>query len=201
MKKHVEILSKRRVFQQAIFAIDEVHLRHEKFNGAMSRELTRLNLDRGDSVAAIIHDPETDLIIFTEQFRYPTYNNGHGWLLEILAGMIEDDERDDPARTLRREIQEEVGYTVDEVRWISTFYVSPGGTSERIFLYYAAVSPTQKTHAGGGVIDEGEDIRAVEIPARQAFAMLAKGDIMDAKTVIGLQWMQFHYAELRAKHA
>ena len=198
MKKRVEILSKQQVFKQAIFAIDEVHLRHEKYNGEMSAEITRLILDRGDSTAAIIHDPDTDMLVFTEQFRYSTYTNGHGWILEAPAGMIEAGERDDPALSIRREIQEEIGYTVEEVRHISTFYLSPGGTSERIFLYYAAVSPKHKMSAGGGVINEGEDIRVVEIPFREALAMVTRGEIVDAKTIIGLQWMQLHYPLLRA---
>jgi nudix-type nucleoside diphosphatase (YffH/AdpP family) len=193
MKKRVEILSKRRVFQQAIFAIDEVRLRHELYSGGMSAELTRLNLDRGDSAAAILHDPERDVVIFTEQFRYPTLDNGHGWLLEAPAGMIAEA---DPMASLRREIQEEIGFDVEEVRWIGTFYVSPGGTSERIFLYYAAVSPADKTGAGGGIGEE--DIRVVEIPFRDAIRMMTEGAIMDAKALIGLQWMLLRYPELRA---
>ncbi len=195
MTKRVEILSKERIFKKSIFAVDEVRLRHEKYDGEMSEELTRLTLDRGDGVAAIVHDIDTEKLIFTEQFRYSTYDNGDGWLLETPAGMIEHGE--DPDNAMRREILEEIGYEVEELRPISTFYLSPGGTSERIFLYYAAVSSTHKIGDGGGVLGEGEDIRTVVIPFRTAMKMMYAGEIKDAKTIIGLQWMQMHYPELR----
>jgi len=195
MTKRVEILSKERIFKKSIFAVDEIRLRHEKYDGEMSEELTRLTLDRGDGAAAIVHDIDTEKLIFTEQFRYSTYDNGDGWLLETPAGMIEQGE--DPDNAMRREILEEIGYEVEELRPISTFYLSPGGTSERIFLYYAAVSSTHKIGDGGDVLGEGEDIRTVVIPFRTAMKMMYAGEIKDAKTIIGLQWMQMHYPELR----
>lgn len=200
MTKRVDILSKQRIFKKAIFAIDEVRFRHEKFNGEMSGELTRLTLDRGDGVSAIVYDVDTENVIFTEQFRHSTYDHGDGWLLEAPAGMI-DHEGENPEDAMRREILEEVGYEVEELRHITTFYLSPGGTSERIFLYYAAVSSTHKIGVGGGLLSEGEDIRTVEIPFRTAIKMLYAGEIKDAKTIIGLQWMQMHYPELRAPRA
>ncbi len=69
-----------------------------------------------------------------------------------------------PEEAIRREIEEEVGYRVHLLVPIATFYVSPGGTSERIFLYYYAQSDLL-----------------------QAFKA---GQIQDAKTLIALQWLQ-----------
>src|SRR5688572_21541694 len=152
MAKQVEILSKREVFKQAFFRIEEAHLRHEKYDGTMTGEMVRLNFERGDSVAALIHNPADDTLIFTEQFRYPTFYKGPGWLLETPAGSIEMGET--PEETLRREIEEEIGYTISNTRFISTFYVSPGGTSERIHLYYVRVKADEKTGEGGGKVGE-----------------------------------------------
>ena len=197
MSKRVDILSKQQIFKKSIFAIDEVRFRHEKYDGSLSDELTRLTLERGDGVAAVVYDIDTENVIFTEQFRHATYEHGDGWLLEAPAGMFDGTE-EAPDEAMRREILEEVGYEVEELRHITTFYLSPGGTSERIFLYYAAVSSTHKIGVGGGLIGEGEDIRAVEIPFRTAIKMLYAGEIKDAKTIIGLQWMQMHYPELHA---
>ncbi len=191
MPKQVKIISEKRIFDQH-FKIDEAHLKHELFNGEMSPELTRLNFNRGDSVAVILHDPMLDTIIMTEQFRYPTYTKDHGWILEIPAGTVEDDETDDPTVTLRRELLEEIGYSVSSFRKVATFFVSPGGTSERIHLYYAAINPKDKIAAGGGLAEEGEDIRMVTMGVKEALYKITTGDIMDAKTIIGLQWLQIN---------
>jgi ADP-ribose pyrophosphatase len=190
MSKRVEIISKTEVFKKAIFRIEEAQLRHELYNGTMSEKLTRLNLERGDSVAAIMHDRDADTVILTEQFRYCAYDKGPGWMLEIPAGSVEKDE--DPADTMRREIKEEIGYEVERIKHLCTFYVSPGGTSERILLYYASVTPKQQTSQGGGLVEEGEDIRILTMKVNQALRKIDTGEIVDAKTIIGLQWLQLH---------
>ncbi|MCU0511446.1 MAG: NUDIX hydrolase [Anaerolineae bacterium] len=146
MPRRVHILSQRVVFQQAFFRIQEARLTHELDDGRMSAELVRLNFERGDSVAALVHDVAAGTLLFTEQFRYPAYTKGSGWLLEVPAGTVEAGEA--PEATLRREIEEEIGYTLHSVQHISTFFLSPGGTSERIHLYYAGVTAQDKTGPG-----------------------------------------------------
>jgi len=191
MSKRVKINGKKVAFKQAIFQIDEAHLQYEKFNGQMSEEIVRLNLNRGDSVAAIVHRTADDSLILAEQFRFSTYEKGPGWILEIPAGIIED--KDSNAEdTMRREIVEEVGYRVNKLQHIHTFYLSPGGTSERIFLFYAAVSAKDKVSDGGGLPDEAEDIRTEIILVDDLLAKLKAGEIIDAKTIIGLQWLQIN---------
>jgi ADP-ribose pyrophosphatase len=162
----------------------------------MSDELVRISLNRGDSAAVVMVDPAAGTVILTEQFRYPTYGRTSGWILEIPAGTVEDDEAHDPAQTLRREVMEEIGYTVRQVRHVYTFYVSPGGTSERILLYYAQVSPKDQTSRGGGLISEGEDIRILRLPVDAALSKLTAGEITDAKTIIGLQWLALNRSQL-----
>lgn len=187
MTRKVQIINRRDVFKKFIFRVEEVTLKHETYAGTMSEEKVRLNLDRGDAVAAVIYQPATNEVLFTEQFRYPTYENDEGWLLEIPAGMIR--RKEDPAAAIRREVLEETGYTINEVRHLHTFYLSPGGTSERIFLYYASVSANDKTEEGGGVAFEGEDIKAIWLTLPVIEKMIENGEIMDAKTIVGLQWL------------
>lgn len=192
MKKHVKIINEKEVFNYKIFRIVEADLQHELYSGAMSKPITRLSLDRGDSVAMLIHNALSDTIILTEQFRYPTYQaedpSKSGWLIEIPAGMIEQGE--DPDKAISREVREETGYEVNKVQYISTFYLSPGGTSERIVLYYARVNPKQRLQEGGGVEAEGENIRVVEMKYKDALHQIMTGQIADAKTIIALQWLQ-----------
>ena len=190
MPRRVDILKIEPIFQKFIFRIDEAHLRHEQFDGTMSDEMVRLSFERGDSVAAVLHNVYDDTLIFTEQFRYPTYKAGTGWMLELPAGVMEDGE--DPLDTMQRELVEEIGYEVDSLRKINTFYVSPGGASERIHLFYASVTPKQQTSEGGGLDSENEDIRRVTMKVSEALIKINTGDICDAKTIIGVQWVALH---------
>ena len=196
MPRRVEILKRKTAYQKAFFRVEEITLRHERFDGELTDPIERICLDRGDSTAAVIHDVKADRLILVEQFRFPAYDKGPGWLLELPAGAVMPDEQADPARTMRRELREEIGYDVADLRHINTFYPSPGGSSERIHLYYARVSPAQQVGDGGGVSDEGEYIRRVALPVSEALERLERGEILDGKTLIGLQWLQIHHAAL-----
>jgi ADP-ribose pyrophosphatase len=187
MDKLVEIIERHEIFRK-FFRIDEVKLQHRRFDGTMTAPITRLVLNRGDSVAILPHDPARNLVMLCEQFRMPTYDKGPGWLLEIPAGVLEDGEV--PEDCARRETLEEIGYAVRELDRIGCVYLSPGGSSERIYIYSAAVSMNDRESAGGGLIDEGEDIRLVTLSTGEAFAKVRSGEIADAKTLIALQWLE-----------
>lgn len=185
--KQVEIKEKKRIFND-FFKIDEVLLSHERFDGRMSPVMRRLNFERGDSVAAFLWNKESQTAVITHQFRYPTYEKGPGWITEIVAGVLEKDE--DPEDAVRREILEETGYDTKKIEYINTFYVSPGGTSERIILYYAEVTAGDKVSEGGGVASENEDIQVKEYTWPQLQALLDNREIIDAKTIIAVMWFQ-----------
>jgi ADP-ribose pyrophosphatase len=100
--------------------------------------------------------------------------------------MVEQGES--PVEVARREVLEEAGYRVEELELIATFFVSPGGTTERIHLFYSPVCRSQRITEGGGVDDE--DIGLVEVPLEEAWTWLGDGHIRDAKTMIALQWLR-----------
>jgi nudix-type nucleoside diphosphatase (YffH/AdpP family) len=116
--KRVEILSQRAILDD-FFRVDEAYLRYERFDATLSPEVRRLSFERGDSVAAILHNRDTQRVVLVEQFKFPTYHNGDGWLAELVAGSVEPDE--DPAHALRREVREETGYELHELTHIATF--------------------------------------------------------------------------------
>ncbi len=186
--KNVEIQDKRTVFDGK-FKIEEATLRFQKFNGQMSDTVHRLVFERGDSAAALLLNKDTQKVLLIEQFRYPAYEKGPGWIREVIAGVIDENEL--PEETVRREIREEIGYEVREpLTHIATFYVSPGGTSERNMLYYSEVSDTDRVSAGGGKASEHEDIELVELTLPELWKALDNGDIVDAKTLIAVQWLR-----------
>jgi ADP-ribose pyrophosphatase len=105
------------------------------------------------------------------------------------------DAGESPDVALRREVEEETGYRVRDLRHIGTFYVSPGGTSERIVLYYTPVSNADHDGKGGGVASEGEDIKVVSMTPAEAAAAVTSGQIQDAKTLIGLMWFNNQFSQ------
>jgi ADP-ribose pyrophosphatase len=182
----VEIQEKRTVFSQRHFQIQEAKLRFEKFNGQMSEPVTKLVFERGDAAAALIYNCDSQKVVLIRQFRYPTYEKGSGWLCEVVAGGIEEQET--PEQCIIREVREEVGYQLHDLTPIATFYVSPGGTSERIMLYYAEITDADRISQGGGLGQE--DIELVELTLPEFWHELQHGHISDAKTLIAAQWFQ-----------
>lgn len=185
--KRVDIESRRQLFD-GFFRLEEVVLRHQRFDGSMSAPMSRLNLERGDGTAILLHDPERRVVTLVRQFRYPTWEKGPGWTVELVAGVIEPGR--DPEEVARAEAREEAGYDIGALESLGIFYLTPGGSSERIFLFYAAVNPRMRVAEGGGLTREGEDIEIVEMSEDDVWRALDDHDIIDAKTLVGLQWLR-----------
>ena len=185
--KKVNIKSSRVIFDD-FFKVVEAYLSYERFDGQMSPVVRRLNFERGDSVAAIVFNVTSQKVLLVNQFKYPTFEKQPGWIDEVVAGIQEAGESSEFA--IRREIREEIGYEVNRLMYVSTFYVSPGGSSERIILYYAEVDDTSHIAHGGGSGDEGEDIRVVEYSLSEIFDAVASSRTADAKTIIAIMWLK-----------
>lgn len=185
MMPRVEVISRKRVLDD-VFKVEEAYLRFERYDGTMSEVVRRLNFERGDSAAALLVDTQKQIVYLTEQFKYPTHDKAGGWTDEVVAGMIDAGET--PEQAIRREILEETGFAVETVEPIARFFVSPGGSSERIFLFCAVVSDTARMSAGGGVATE--DIKVVGRTLDDFLARLQGGQLMDAKTIIAGYWLK-----------
>jgi nudix-type nucleoside diphosphatase (YffH/AdpP family) len=184
--KRAQIQTRRILFDD-VFQIVEARLSHELVDGTMSRQQRRLSFERGDSAAAVAIDADTGTILLVRQFRFPTYDKGPGWTVELVAGKVEAAES--PESCIRREIREETACDVVALEPICTFYVSPGGSSERVFLFAARVRASQTAaHLGNPL--EDEDIELVSYPLQALPSLI--GAAVDAKTLIGLMWLQQH---------
>jgi ADP-ribose pyrophosphatase len=144
------------------------------------------------------YDPVLDAVVLVEQFRIGALEApGDPWLLEIVAGII--DKPDETAEdVVRREAVEEANCYIQDIVPICDYFVSPGGTSERISLFCGKVDAVG---VGGvcGLEDEAEDIRVIVVPFPAAIAQLQAGDIRSAAPIIALQWLQLNHAQLRAQ--
>ena len=140
----------------------------------------------GAGAAVLPVNRQAGTVLLVRQLRIPAYLQGGGaTLLEACAGMI--DEGDDPADTVRKEAEQEMGYRLHDVRKVCEVYTSPGACTELLHLFSASFSPADRVGEGGGLPAEGERITLLELPLDQALDMVARGAIRDAKTVILLQ--------------
>ena len=193
----VEILDKT-VCYDGFFRLERYRLRHRLFSGAWSRVLTRELFERGHAAAVLPYDPALDVVVLVEQFRIGALEApGSPWLLEIVAGVI-DHPGETPEDVVRREAVEEANCQIQELLHICDYFVSPGGTSERISLFCGKVDAAS---AGGlyGLAAEEEDIRVTVVPFAEAIEQLHAGKINSAAPIIALQWLQLNHAQLRTR--
>ncbi|ART80142.1 ADP-ribose diphosphatase [Oceanisphaera avium] len=172
---------------RGFFRLLRVHLRHKLFKGGWSEEITRELFIRGHAAAVLPYDAVRDEIILVEQFRVGAiYEPGSPWLLEVVAGIVEEGETAEDV--VHREAEEEAGLTLNKLIPISTYYPSPGGCSERISLFLGEVDASLAPRLGG-LSDESEDIRVHRVPRQQAMQWMSEGKLDNASTIIALQWL------------
>lgn len=192
----VDVLDEKIVWN-GFFKMHKLTLKHRKFDGEWTGEISRELFHRGEASAAVLYDPEHDLIGLVEQFRVGAIDSSFGpWCLEVVAGMLEEGET--PAELIKRELEEEAGVTDAEIIPITTYYSTPGGCSELIHLFCA----TCNLKGRGGVFgldDENEDIYLHVLPADEVFAGMLNSRANNAATLIGLQWLQLNRQSLMAK--
>ena len=143
--------------------------------------------DRGNGATILLHNPDTDTVMLTRQFRLPTFvnGNGDGMLIEACAGLLDND---DPETAIIRETEEETGFKLTSVEKVMEAYMSPGSVTEKLYFYLANYTADTERSTGGGV-DE-EDIDILELPFSQAIAMMKTGEIQDGKTIMLLQHLR-----------
>ncbi len=152
--------------------------------------LKRELYDHGNAAALLPFDPARGTVILVRQIRFVTYLNGHPHpLLEVCAGMLD---ADDPETAIIREAEEEIGYRIAGPRRVFDAFMSPGCFTERIAFFVATYSAADRIGRGGGLADEGEDIEVVEMPLDDAVALIGTGGIIDAKTILLLQWAKLY---------
>ena len=112
--------------------------------------------------------------VLVKQYRFTV----EGRLLEFPAGTVEPNE--DPAETIKREIEEETGYTAKKWQSLGKFILAPGYSDEYIYAFLARdleklENPPQQ--------DEDEDIEVVLMTAEELEAAILNGEPIDGKTI------------------
>ena len=193
-QQDVNLLGKETVFK-GFFSVDVYRFKHKLFKGGWSGEVKREVFERGDAVVVLPYDPVTDEVVLIEQIRIPVLGKTKSpWMLELVAGMIEEGETTEAVA--RRELVEEAGVEAKQMSKISRYFASPGGTSEQFDFFWAEIDASQ-AHGVHGLEHENEDIQVHVFSREQAFKLVNDGTINNASTVIGLQWLELNYQNLR----
>jgi ADP-ribose pyrophosphatase len=138
------------------------------------------------AVAILAVDPGGEVLL-VRQFRVPAGRV----LLEIPAGTLDIDQStgavEDHALAARRELEEETGYRADTWRELASFWTAPGFATELMHLWLATdLRPADGERLGP---DEDEHLRLERMPLRDAVAAVERGEIADAKSIVGLLWL------------
>ncbi|MFK5892080.1 MAG: NUDIX domain-containing protein [Pseudomonadota bacterium] len=184
------IIEKKQVYS-GFFNLNQYKITHDLYSGDVSPVLIRECFERGPASGVLAFDPIRDKVVLIEQFRIGAFvNNESGWVYEIIAGIIEDNQS--PEDVAIRESEEEAGCVLLDLEPICNYYSSPGGTSEILYLYCAAVD--SRDIAGHyGLTEEGEDIKAIVLDYKEAVRWLEAGKLNNASTIICMQWLTINH--------
>jgi ADP-ribose pyrophosphatase len=173
--------------------LSEYELDYEDRKGATHR-VKREIFQRTPAACILLHDPKRDVVVLVKQFRLPALLIGEqSFMMEVPAGLLDGDH---PEEAIRREAIEETGYRVDDVRFVFKAMMSPGSVTEIVHFFHASIDLSDRVNDGGGLAEEHEDIVVMETPLDDAIAMIDSGEIIDAKTIMLLQWAAINRASL-----
>ncbi len=147
--------------------------------------------DRGNGAVILLYNCAKKTVVLTRQFRLPTYLNGNssGMVIEACAGLLDGD---NPMDCIIRETEEETGYRLSSVKKVFQSYMSPGSVTEILHFFIGEYQSEMKVSEGGGLAEEHENIEVIEYSFNEAYQMIASGEIIDAKTIMLLQYAKIN---------
>lgn len=179
------------------FSVEELTLRHRRFDGGESR-VERAVFSMADAVVVLPYDPARDVVLLIEQFRPGPYLRGDRapWSLEAIAGRIDGGES--PEDAAHRETQEEAGLVLDTLVPIAQYYPSPGGTNEYLYGFIGLSDLPDSLEGIGGMDSEHEDIRSMVVPFDALMDAVRSGEVQNAPLLIAALQLERTRERLRA---
>lgn len=162
------------------------------FKNGKTRNVFHEVYGKSDGVAILLYNSKTEKVILSKQFRMPVFVAGisKGFSIEVVGGGI--DKNESPETCVIRETEEEVGYRISEVKKVCTVFLSPGIVKEKVHLFVGEYKDEDKTENGGGLAIENEEIEVIEISFIDALKMIKTQEIMDARTILLLQYLEIN---------
>jgi ADP-ribose pyrophosphatase len=151
-----------------------VNIRVDTVEKASGKKTTREVVEHPDCVAVVPLDGQGNVLL-VRQFRHAVGK----FLLEIPAGGIDPGE--EPLDSVRRELQEEIGYFPHRIEKLGGFYSVPGYGTE--YLHCFVVTDLVPSRL---VAEDTDDIELVRVPKEEIPGLIASGEICDAKSIAAL---------------
>ncbi|HNT29086.1 MAG TPA: NUDIX hydrolase [bacterium] len=158
------------ILKTRIFTVAHVHLEKKSGDPVIHAVI------RFVETVSVLPVTKSGGIILERQFRSAVGD----WVIEAPAGKIDPGES--PEATVRREVEEEIGHRVIELRELFEGWVSCGYTDEYMRYFAATVEPIpamERTHFP----DHDEEIETLAVTLDEALAMIERREIVDAKTI------------------
>ena len=151
----------------------------------------------GDAVAVLPYDPNRRVALLVKLPRAPVlFRGASSDFLEAPAGLIDDGEQ--PIDAARREAHEEVGVRLGALEPAGHTWSMCGISTERMGLFLAPYAATDRTGAGGGLVEEHENITVVEISLAELRQLADTNALSDLKTLALVQTLRLRHPELFA---
>ena len=178
-------LEQRRVaFQGRVFWVERDHVRLPDGRPKI------MDIVRHRGSVVLLPQPSAGEVILIRQYRYVISR----WIWEVPAGSLEAGER--PASAARRECAEEIGLVPRTVRRLAMFYPTPGFCDERMIFYQCTGLRRPAQPVPG---DDDEQIEPRTMTLAEAWRLVARGEIIDMKTVLGLVLLESEWPSTRTE--
>ncbi|WP_298863665.1 gamma-glutamylcyclotransferase [uncultured Sulfitobacter sp.] len=193
----VEITKQLRAYT-GYFAVDEVSLRHERFDGTMSPVLERSYFIGGDAALVLPYDPVRDVVLLVEQIRMAPIgrNDPEVWHLEPIAGRIDAGETAE--HTALREAREEAELEIDRLELVARGYPSPGDSTGYYHIFVGIADLPEGAARVSGLETEAENIRSRLIPFTDFLAMAERQALANTPLTLLAYWLSHHRSRLRS---
>lgn len=182
----LDVLRERVVDRRIVHKGSYLEFRIDTVERADGSRATRDIAGHPGAVAIVALDDQ-GRVALVRQWRLPADDA----LLEVPAGGLDvhdDGSKEDPELAARRELEEETGLRAETWEHLTTFYTAPGFTDEIMHLFLARdLTPAHPGERLGP--DEDERLILSWLPWREAVAAVERGEIRDAKSIVGLLWL------------
>ena len=179
-----------------MFTVQQIEYDFPVFGGDKRYHVQRVVVDKPSAVIVLPYDPIMNAVVLIEQVR-PVSVLTHAkspTMLELCAGLIDAGEQ--PEQSARRELSEECGLEVKALEKIGVYWVSPGWTTEQLYLYCVCVDIRSRV-AYAGKQDECESIKVMSITTDMLFSHLDQGHLDNGGLLTATLWLARHRERLQ----
>ena len=196
----IEVGARSRAYAK-FYVLDDLQMRHERFDGTMSDSLERAILIKPDAAFVLPYDPVRDRVLVIEQVRVGPIvrDDARCWHMEPIAGGIDAGET--PGEAARREALEEAGLQIGRLEPIAEVYPSSGSSSEFFYLFLGLADLPDDVTGSGGLETEHEDIRSHLWSFEELMRRVDGFDIANAALLTSAFYLARHRDRLRSEGA